>query len=78
MKRVETSEATTSRGAEGVGPAGLTTPPEPGVTWSVVLGVSEGEGREGRDTSVGWDGGGGGGGAGTEQGSGDSGSVQKE
>lgn len=54
MKRVETSEATTSRGAEGVGPAGPATPPEPGVTWSVVLGVSEGGGKEGRATSLGW------------------------
>lgn len=58
MKRVETSEATTSRGAEGVGPAGLATPPEPGVTWSVVLGVSEGGGKEGRATSLGWEEGG--------------------
>ena len=56
MKRVETSEATTSRGAEGVGPAGLATPPEPGVTWSVVLGVSEGGGKEGRATSLVWEG----------------------
>lgn len=55
MKRVETKEATTSRGAEGVGPAGLATPPEPGVTWSVVLGVSEGGGKEGRATSLGWE-----------------------
>lgn len=55
MKRVETSEATTSRGAEGVGPAGLATPPEPGVTWSVVLGVSEGGGEEGRATPLGWE-----------------------
>ena len=53
MKRVETREATTSRGAEGVGPAGPATPPEPGVTWSVVLGVSEGGGEEGRATSLG-------------------------
>lgn len=58
MKRVETSDATTSRGAEGVGPAGLATPPEPGVTWSVVLGVSEGGGKEGRAISLGWEGGG--------------------
>lgn len=58
MKRVETNEATTSRGAEGVGPAGLATPPEPGVTWSVVLGVSEGGGKEGRATSLGWEEGG--------------------
>ncbi len=57
MKRVETSEATTSLGAEGVGPAGPATPPEPGVTWSVVLGVSEGGGKEGRATSLGWEGG---------------------
>lgn len=56
MKRVETSEATTSLGAEGVGPAGLATPPEPGVTWSVVLGVSEGGGEEGRAMSLGWEG----------------------
>lgn len=58
MKRVETSEATTSRGAEGVGPVGLATPLEPGVTWSVVLGVSEGRGGVGRATSlrVGWGG----------------------
>lgn len=55
MKRVDTSEATTSRGAEGVGPAALTTPPEPGVTWSVVLGVSEGGGEVGRATSLGWE-----------------------
>ncbi|TNN53155.1 hypothetical protein EYF80_036616 [Liparis tanakae] len=53
MKRVDTREATTSRGPEGVGPAGPATPPEPGVTWSVVLGVSEGGRREGRATSVG-------------------------
>lgn len=53
MKRVETSEATTSLGAEGVGPAVLATPPEPGVTWSVVLGVSEGRGGAGRATSLG-------------------------
>lgn len=53
MKRVETSEATTSRGAEGEGPAGPATPLEPGVTWSVVLGVSEGGGKEGRATSLG-------------------------
>lgn len=59
MKRVETSEATTSRGAEGVGPAAPATPPEPGVTWSVVLGVSEGGGKEGRATSSGGDGEGG-------------------
>lgn len=59
MKRVETSEATTSLGAEGAGPAGLATPPEPGVTWSVVLGVSEGGGKEGRATSLGWEEGGG-------------------
>lgn len=58
MKRVETSEATTSRGGEGVGPAGLPTPPEPGVTWSVVLGVSEGGGKEGRATPLGRGGGG--------------------
>lgn len=57
MKRVETSDATTSLGAEGVGPAGAATPPEPGVTWSVVLGVSEGGGEEGRATSVGSGGG---------------------
>lgn len=56
MKRVDTSEATTSRGAEGVGPAGLPTPLEPGVTWSVVLGVSEGGGKEGRATTLGWEG----------------------
>lgn len=58
MKRVETSEATTSRGAEGVGPVGLATPLEPGVTWSVVSGVSEGRGGVGRATSlrVGWGG----------------------
>lgn len=55
MKRVETSDATTSRGADGVGPVGLATPPEPGVTWSVVLGVSEGGGKEGRATSLGWE-----------------------
>lgn len=53
MKRVETSEATTSLGAEGVGPAVWATPPEPGVTWSAVLGVSEGEGGAGRATSLG-------------------------
>lgn len=53
MKRVETSDATTSRGPEGVGPAGLATPPEPGVTWSVVLGVSEGGREEGRAMSLG-------------------------
>lgn len=52
MKRVETSEATTSRGADGVGPAGAATPPEPGVTWSVVLGVSGGGGKRGRATSL--------------------------
>lgn len=81
MKRVETSEATTSRGAEGVGPAGLATPPEPGVTWSVVLGVSEGGGEEGRDTPLGWEeeeeveGRGGGMGAGRQGGARDSGSV---
>lgn len=56
MKRVDTSEATTSRGAEEVGPAGLPTPLEPGVTWSVVLGVSEGGGKEGRATTLGWEG----------------------
>lgn len=55
MNRVETSEATTSRGADGVGPAALATPPEPGVTWSVVLGVSEGGRKEGRATSSGWE-----------------------
>lgn len=54
MKRVETSDATTSRGAEGVGLAGPLTPPEPGVTWSVVLGVSEGGGgKGGRATALG-------------------------
>ena len=53
MKRVETSDATTSLGAEGAGPVGLATPPEPGVTWSVVLGVSEGGRDEGRATSIG-------------------------
>lgn len=53
MNRVETSEATTSLGAEGVGPAALATAPEPGVTWSVVLGVSEGRGGAGRATSSG-------------------------
>lgn len=53
MNRVETSEATTSLGAEGAGPAALATPPEPGVTWSVVLGVSEGGGGAGRATSLG-------------------------
>lgn len=53
MKRVETSEATTSLGAEGVGPAVWATPPEPGVTWSAVLGVSEGRGGAGRATSLG-------------------------
>lgn len=82
MKRVETSEATTSRGPEGVGPAGLATPPEPGVTWSVVLGVSEGGGKEGRATSLGWEKEGGGKRAGWQDGcrelgreTGDSGSV---
>lgn len=81
MNRVETSEATTSLGAEGAGPPVLATPPEPGVTWSVVLGVSEGRGGVGRATSLGgeeerrrvglgdrdtgW--GGGGGGSGTTQ-----------
>lgn len=81
MKRVETNEATTSRGPEGVGPAGLATPPEPGVTWSVVLGVSEGGGKEGRATSLGWEeeeeGGGRDGrmGVGRQGGAGDSGSV---
>lgn len=53
MNRVETSDATTSLGAEGVGPAVLATPPEPGVTWSVVLGVSEGRAGAGRATSLG-------------------------
>ena len=52
MKRVETREATTSRGAEGAGPAGAAAPPEPGVTWSVVSGVSEGGRGEGRATSL--------------------------
>lgn len=53
MNRVETSEATTSLGPEGVGPAVLAMPPEPGVTWSAVLGVSEGRGGAGRATSLG-------------------------
>lgn len=80
MKRVETSDATTSRGADGAGPVGLATPPEPGVTWSVVLGVSEGGGKEGRATSLGWEEevgreGGRVGGIGTKGGAGDSGSV---
>lgn len=48
MKRVDTSEATRSRGAEGVGPP---VPPEPGVTCSVVALISEGDEGEGRDTS---------------------------
>lgn len=52
MKRVETSEATTSRGAEGVGPT-APAPPEPGVTCSVVALVSGGDVGEGRDTSWG-------------------------
>lgn len=57
MKRVETREATTSRGAEGAGPTGEATPLEPAVTWSVVLGVSEGGGKAGRATSLGSGGG---------------------
>lgn len=53
MKRVETREATTSRGAEGTGPGPgpgtgleLELPPEPGVTRSAVawISVCEGEG----------------------------------
>lgn len=51
MKRVETSEATTSRGAEGTGPGPLPgpglepeLPPEPGVTRSAVARISVGEG----------------------------------
>lgn len=49
MKRVETREATTSRGAEGVGPA---PPLEPGIRWSVVARVSEVGGGEGMATSL--------------------------
>lgn len=58
MKRVETREATTSRGAEGTGPGpgpgtGLEPeiPPEPGVTRSAVAWISVGEG-EGVATSL--------------------------
>lgn len=51
MKRVETSEATTSRGAEGVGPP--PGPAKPGVTRSAVALVSEVEGGVGRATSWG-------------------------
>lgn len=60
MKRVETSEATTSRGAEGTGPGpgpgpgpGLEPelPPEPGVTRSAVARISVGE-EEGVATSL--------------------------
>lgn len=46
MKRVDTSDATTSRGAEGVGP-GLPA----GATWSVVALVSEVGGGAGMATS---------------------------
>lgn len=53
IKRVETSEATTSRGAEGTGPGPAPgpgsepeLPPEPGVTWSAVARISVGEGEE--------------------------------
>lgn len=48
MKRVETSEATTSRGGEGVGPESS---PKPEATWSVVALVSEGRVEVGRATS---------------------------
>lgn len=58
MKRVETSEATTSRGGEGTGPGaapgpGLEPelPPEPGVTRSAVARISVGE-EEGVATSL--------------------------
>lgn len=52
MKRVETSEATTSRGGEGTGPGPVPVPgpglepelpPEPGVTRSTVAQISVGE-----------------------------------
>lgn len=49
MKRVETREATTSRGAEGAGPVLL---PEPGIRWSVVERVSEVGGDVGMATSL--------------------------
>lgn len=56
MKRVDTRDATTSRGAEGTGPgtgAGSEPelPPEPGVTRSAVARISVGEG-EGVATSL--------------------------
>lgn len=52
MKRVETSKATTSRGAEGTGPGTTPPSPEPGVTRSVVARVSVGEEEEGMATSL--------------------------